>query len=72
MWKKSEDGDGIILRIYECWNKRTKAKLTFGRCFRRIYLCDMLEVREKLLAENTSVCEIECRGYEILTLRLEI
>lgn len=72
VWKKSEDGDGIILRIYECWNKRTKAKLTFGRCFRRIYLCDMLEVREKLLAENTSVCEIECRGYEILTLRLEI
>ncbi|MCH5190348.1 MAG: alpha-mannosidase, partial [Oscillospiraceae bacterium] len=39
--KQAEDGDDIILRGYECFNKRTDVTLTIGLPVKSAYICDM-------------------------------
>lgn len=68
--KKAEDGNGYILRLYESWNKYTKAYLKFFQSFDKVYLCNMLEEIEKLLKKNNYVCEVEMKPFEIITLRV--
>lgn len=70
--KKSEDGMSQILRLYECWNKRTTTKLTFARNYRRITVCNMLEREETLIGEDTNQVELTVKPYEIVTLKMEM
>lgn len=65
--KKAEDRDAQILRLYEFENRRVRAKLRFPRKFVQLWLCDMLENRQRLLAENADTAEIEVKPFEILT-----
>ena len=46
--KRAEDGEGDIIRFYECWNRRTTAELVFDRQYRKISLCNMLEEEENI------------------------
>ena len=41
--KKAEDSDALIVRAYECWNRRTETALSFGGKVRRISECDLME-----------------------------
>ena len=70
--KRAEDGEGDIIRFYECWNRRTTAELVFDRQYRKISLCNMLEEEEKVLDENTDRISMTVKPYEIVTLRLEV
>ena len=70
--KRAEDGEGDIIRFYECWNRRTTAELVFDRQYRKISLCNMLEEEEKVLGENTDRISMTVKPYEIVTLRLEV
>ena len=53
--KMAEDGNGIIIRLYEAFNRRTKAMLRFGKQIQIAAECGMLENQEKhLKAEGTN------------------
>ena len=69
--KKAEDRGTQILRLYEFENCRTKTQLRFPQKAAQVWLCDMLENRQRLLAEETDAVEIELAPFEICTLELD-
>ncbi len=44
--KESEDGQGIILRLFETMNYRSKVSLSFNFSVNRVWTCNLLEVKE--------------------------
>ncbi len=70
--KLAEDGSGdLIIRLYECQNSYTNAKLSFGFDVKCVCLTNMIEEGcDKLNVENNSV-EVALRGFEVVTLRVK-
>lgn len=68
--KQAEDGDGLILRLYEAYNRRCEVTLKFGRQFQAIWLSDLMEHPQQKLAGDTDTVTLPCGCYEILTLKL--
>ncbi|MDO5423205.1 MAG: glycoside hydrolase family 38 C-terminal domain-containing protein [Eubacteriales bacterium] len=68
--KRAEDGKAEILRIYECWNRRTRTEVRFGEKFREVWVCDLMEKEERMLAKDGYVCEVEVKPFEIVTLKV--
>lgn len=68
--KQAEDGKGVVLRLYECWNRRTKATLVFAQDFAEVYVCNMLEEKQELVSSGGRECAVEFKPFEILTLRV--
>ena len=67
--KFAEDGDGIVLRLYECERSRTACQVKFGDEY-EIYECDMLEQNLKLRERGTEI-SLNFRPFEIKTLMLK-
>ena len=69
--KQAEDGEGTVLRLYECRNRRTKTTLALDLPVKKVLLCDMME-RElcELPVENGRVA-LTLGGFEILTLKIK-
>ena len=70
--KKADRCAGTVIRLYEFENTRTEAYLLLPEKCRKIWLTDMLEDKQCLLAENTDVVHLHFRPYEIVTLLAEI
>lgn len=68
--KEAEDSQALIVRLYEYYNRRTKAEVIFPKKVKAVYSCNLLEEEEKLLEENTNICHVEVNPYEILTLKV--
>ncbi|MCI9141060.1 MAG: alpha-mannosidase [Lachnospiraceae bacterium] len=68
--KMAEDGDGVILRLYEAFNRRTHAALRLAEPVRKAAECDMLEQEEKILQAEGSVLRLIFEPYEIKTLKI--
>ena len=68
--KKAEEGSDVIVRLYECFNRRTTAQLTFGETPAQVWSCDMLENKEEQIKADGNRVEITMKPYEIRTLRL--
>lgn len=69
--KKAEDNDDLIIRLYEFENRKTDVRLRLPEMAARIWLCDLMEEKEVLLAENTREFTVEAEPFGILTLRVE-
>lgn len=69
--KKAEDGDDIILRGYECFNKRTDVTLTLGVPVKSAYICDMLENEETEIPVIDSKISLTFKPFEIITVKLK-
>jgi len=41
--KKAEDSDDLVIRMYECYNKRTDVKVTFFKPLMKVVECNLLE-----------------------------
>lgn len=67
--KQAEDGQGIIVRLYEAWGKRTRVHAAFDEPW-KIEECDLAEKAGRILAENEKTAVFEIKPYEIKTLRL--
>ena len=67
--KMAEDSDAVIVRGYECFNKRSKVKVTFGFDIRKVYLCDLMENEETELSVNGNSVEFDVKPFEIITLK---
>lgn len=69
--KQAEDSDALIIRLYEFENTRTDVRLHLAQPFRKIWLCNLMEEREILLAENTADISIPVEPFGIITICAE-
>jgi alpha-mannosidase len=70
--KKAEDGNALIVRMYECHNARGRAEVFCARPFRSAWLCDLDENPETELEGTDGIIGFDYRPFEIITLRLEV
>ena len=68
--KRAEDGNGIIVRLYECQRQRGTAVLSTGFALAKAWKTNLLEQDEHELAITGQEIELALRPYEIATLRL--
>lgn len=69
--KQAEDGDGIVLRMYEAFKERKEVRLDFGNKIREAYLCDMLEKEERALAIVEDSISFTIKPFEIITIKVK-
>lgn len=69
--KPTEDNDGIIIRLYECYNQRTDAVISINCAFKSCVECDMLERETSEIIPKGNKIGLRFLPYEIKTLRLK-
>ena len=69
--KKAEEGDDTIIRLYEFENRKTDVQLHLPEKAGRICLCNLMEEKEVLLAENADEFTVTAEPFGILTIRIE-
>jgi alpha-mannosidase len=69
--KESEDGEDLILRMYETKNMRTKLKLTLGFHAKSASVCNLMENEISDLSLNGRELELTVQPFEIVTLRIK-
>lgn len=70
--KKAEDGDAIVVRLYECHNTRGRTELLCARNVRRAWLANLDEKPLTELEIQDDSVKFEFRPFEILTILLEV
>ena len=68
--KKGEDSNDIIIRLYECYNRRSSVRLTFGAGITNVRECDLLENNLNELPHDGDSFTFDIRPYEIKTFKL--
>ena len=68
--KMAEDDDGIIVRLYESENAKTKAHLFFGEKISSVESCNCLEEIKQTIETDGEGFEITVKPYEIQTYRV--
>lgn len=68
--KEAEDSRDIIVRMYECYNKRTDAVLTVSGDYERAAQCDMMENEEEGLSLENGKVALSFKPFEIKTVKL--
>lgn len=67
--KKAEADDSMVVRLYEAFDRRSKALITVSENFSKVYLCDLLENElEELPFDGTNV-SLAVGNFEIITLK---
>lgn len=69
--KKAEDGDGYIVRLYECENSLTKTTLKLNLDFSKVYSCNLREAIECEMPHFGNSIDLTIKPYEILTIRVK-
>lgn len=67
--KKAEDDDGMIVRMYDAYDRRTKATVTVSGDFKNAYLCDLMENVLEPLAFDGHTVTLPISNFEIVTLK---
>lgn len=68
--KQAEDGNGIIVRLYEDHRNRGKATLTAGFPVAEAYRVNLLEENEEAVAVSGNQIKLNVTPYQIISLRL--
>lgn len=68
--KKAEDGNGVIVRMYENKNNRIRAQIQTAYPIAHVYECNLLEENEEELTAGKNCFETVFKPYEIKTFRL--
>ena len=70
--KYAEDKDGIIIRVFECENSLTKAKITINDLdIKGIEECNLIEQFEQNIPVNNNSFEFTIKPYEVKTFRVK-
>jgi alpha-mannosidase len=69
--KLAEDGDAVILRLYEPHGARGECTLRFGRPVERVERVNLLEEAEGPVEVNRGAVRLRVRPFEVVTLRVE-
>ena len=70
--KKAEDSNHLIIRLYECHNRRTQATVSLFKEIRQAWECDLLENNIDQVDISGRSFSFEIKPYEIRTFKLEI
>ncbi|WP_199563480.1 MULTISPECIES: glycoside hydrolase family 38 C-terminal domain-containing protein [unclassified Oceanispirochaeta] len=70
--KKAEDRDEIIIRLYECYNRRTNTDITFAQSIESLCECDLHENKGEELWFDGKIARLSFKPYEIKTLNLKL
>lgn len=68
--KKAEDSDAVIVRLYECYNRRTPVTLIFGKELTSVVECNMMEKGADPVEFTGNQATFEMKPYEIKTLKV--
>ncbi len=69
--KQAEDGDGTVLRLYECENAKTKVTMTVPAGVTKAYTTNLLEEIEEELTVADGKVTFPVGPYEIVTILLK-
>ena len=70
--KKAEDSDRTVIRMYECWNRRSTAVLTFDGTILSAAETNLLEEEAQPLSAEGNRLQIGIRPYEIKTIMVDL
>jgi alpha-mannosidase len=70
--KQADDGDGLIVRLYEAHNQRGRVALRFARPVASAEETDLLERPVAPLAPAGDTVEVAVRPFEVKTLRVRL
>ncbi len=68
--KQAEDGNGIVVRLYEDQRNRGRFTLTTGFPLAAAYRCNLLEENDEALEIDGSQIRLDITPYQIISLRL--
>jgi alpha-mannosidase len=69
--KRAEDGNGIIIRLYESQRKRGQVQVRFGFAVEAVWETNLLEENESELSVEKDSIPLNLRPYQIVTLRVK-
>lgn len=70
--KNAEDSDDIIIRLYECYNRRSSVNLTVGTNICGIWECDLMENNMHELEHGKNSFNFNIKPFEIKTFKLKV
>jgi alpha-mannosidase len=68
--KRAEDGNGMIVRLYESQRKRGPVQLRAGFAIEGAWETNLLEENESALKVKNSSVELNLKPYQIMTIRI--
>lgn len=68
--KQTQDGDGVIVRMYECHGRRTDATLSLGFAPASAVFCNLLEEKLEPAVVQDRHIPVTLRPYQIVSLRI--
>jgi alpha-mannosidase len=68
--KRAEDGNGLIVRLYESQRRRSQVRLRLGFQLGGAWRANLLEENQTELIPDANTLTLPVRPYEIMTLRL--
>src|SRR5438034_3616700 len=68
--KRAEDSAEVIVRLYEAWGGRCRARVRTSLPASRAYLCDLMERNRDEIPIHAGELEVELAPFKILTLKL--
>ena len=69
--KGAEDGDGLIVRVYESQGARVKANLTFGFDVNSVIETNLMEVNESEIEVIDNSIDFNIKPFEVKTFRIK-
>jgi len=70
--KKAEDSDDLIIRLFECYNKRTDVTLTFFKPLSNVVECNLMEKDIQPVDVQGNTFSFQIKPYEIKTFKLTV
>lgn len=70
-YKAAQDGDGIILRVYEALSSRGKVEITLPGDIHSVTECNLMEVDEQAVAHNGSSFCFDIKPNEVRSFRIK-
>ena len=67
--KKAETDDGMIVRMYDAFNRRANATITVTDGFSEAYLCDLMENELESLDFVDNKVTVPISNFEIITIK---
>ncbi len=69
--KKAEDSDDIVVRMYECYNRRSNVEVTFFMELSEVIECNLMEKPLTTVPVQGNTFTFEIKPYEIKTFMLK-
>jgi alpha-mannosidase len=70
--KPAEDGDGLMVRLYEAHNQRGHGTLTFATFILSAHECNLLEEPTNDVSYHRKTLSFQVRPFEIKTFRVHL